>query len=44
MDGLLARDGWHSNLPPPFNVWTDQRDFPTMARRPFHKMWKDLEE
>lgn len=44
MDGLLAKDGWHTKLPPPFNVWTDQRDFPAMAPRSFHKMWKDIEE
>ncbi len=44
LDGLLARDGWHSKLPPPGNVWTDQRDFPAMAPRPFHRMWKDLQD
>ncbi len=44
LDGLLARDGWHTKLPPPFNVWTNERDFPAMAPRPFHKMWNELEE
>lgn len=41
--GLIAKDGWHRKLPPPFNGWTDHRDLQAMARRPFHKMWKDLE-
>ncbi len=44
MNGLMAKNGWCARLPPPFNVWTDQRDFPAMADRPFHKMWKEMEE
>lgn len=44
MNGLLSKEGWCRKLPPPFHVWTDQRDFPAMARRPFHRMWKDMED
>ena len=26
---------------PPFSRWTRQRDFPALARRSFHQLWKD---
>ncbi len=26
---------------PPFSKWTRQRDFPALARRSFHQLWKD---
>ena len=31
--------GWIRRLPPPLKGWTDARDFPPFARRPFHERW-----
>jgi len=39
----VAPGGWHRRAPFPFSAWTRHRDLPVMARRPFRKMWKDLE-
>ncbi len=37
-----ARDGWHRELPGPGSGWTDHRDFPAMAAKPFHQRWEAL--
>lgn len=37
-----ARDGWHRTLPGPGAGWTDHRDFPSMADRPFREQWDEL--
>ena len=39
---LKAKDGWVSKLPAQGKVWTDQRDFPAPAKRPFHARWDEL--
>lgn len=39
---VAAQDGWHRKLPGMASAWTDHRDFPAMADRPFHKRWDDL--
>ncbi|MBN1489856.1 MAG: iron-sulfur cluster-binding protein [Phycisphaerae bacterium] len=38
----LAPRGWHRRAMPPFSIWTKYRDLPVMAKRPFFKMWDDL--
>lgn len=38
--GLLGRGDWVRRLPPPMNAWTDRRDFPAFAARPFRERWK----
>lgn len=37
---LLAKNGWIGKLPGPLSGWTDQRDFPAFAKRPFRERWK----
>ena len=37
-----AEDGWNRRLPGPASAWTQDRDFPAMAERPFHQRWHDL--
>lgn len=40
---FVAREGWIHRLPvAPASHWTDGRDFPALAPRSFHQMWKDL--
>jgi L-lactate dehydrogenase complex protein LldF len=41
--GLLAKDGWHSRLPGLAAGWTAHRDLPALAKKPFHKMWSELD-
>lgn len=41
---LIARDGFVSKLPLDGKVWTDQRDLPAPAKRPFHARWNELNE
>jgi L-lactate dehydrogenase complex protein LldF len=40
---LVSRDGWIRHLPPPLSGWTDHRDFPTLAPKPFSQRWKERE-
>ena len=42
--GLLATDGWHSKLPGLAAGWTAHRDLPALAKKPFYKMWRELNE
>jgi L-lactate dehydrogenase complex protein LldF len=37
---LLSKGNPMSGLPYPFAGWTEQRDFPAVARQPFRKLWK----
>ncbi|HEX3034408.1 MAG TPA: LutB/LldF family L-lactate oxidation iron-sulfur protein [Thermodesulfobacteriota bacterium] len=39
---LLQDNGKIGSLPFPFSGWTDQRDFPAVARTPFRKRWKEI--
>jgi len=36
------QDGWIRRLPLPLGGWTQTRDFPPFARRPFRDRWPDL--
>ena len=36
------QDGWIRRLPLPLGGWTQTRDFPPFARRPFRGRWPDL--
>ncbi len=37
---LVSRGHPFSGMPYPFAGWTERRDFPAVARRPFRKLWK----
>jgi L-lactate dehydrogenase complex protein LldF len=37
-----APDGFHKKLPKPVSGWTDHRDLPAMADRPFHRIWDEI--
>ena len=39
---LFSQDGWIKRLPLPISGWTDKRDFPAFAKKPFRAMWKDI--
>lgn len=41
---LPRRRGWLLWLPPPLNAWTDRRDFPPFAARPFRECWSQENE
>jgi L-lactate dehydrogenase complex protein LldF len=38
---LLLRGGSVKSLPTPMSGWTDSRDFPPLAERSFHELWKE---
>ena len=38
---LLAKEGWLGSLPGRGAGWTDHRDLPAPAAKPFHTRWKD---
>ena len=40
--GPLLEDGKHKHLPRPFSGWTENRDFPPLARKPFRDIWSKL--
>jgi L-lactate dehydrogenase complex protein LldF len=42
--GPLLKDGRFQSLPPPFAGWTENRDFPPLARRSFRSMWREIEK
>lgn len=33
--------GWIRWMPPPLSGWTQSRDFPAFAKKPFHDQWRD---
>jgi L-lactate dehydrogenase complex protein LldF len=37
---LAGKSGRIRSLPPPFDAWTDSRDFPAFARESFRERWK----
>jgi L-lactate dehydrogenase complex protein LldF len=41
---MLGRDGWVTKLPGPLSAWTDQRDFPALARKSFSQRWREGQE
>ncbi|HWP41666.1 MAG TPA: LutB/LldF family L-lactate oxidation iron-sulfur protein [Blastocatellia bacterium] len=42
--GPLLQEGKIERLPFPLNGWTDNRDFPPLARRSFRSKWRDIEK
>ncbi len=38
---ILGNDGWINKLPGPLSGWTEQRDFPTFAKKSFSQRWKE---
>ncbi len=38
---ILKRDGWITRMPPPISGWTDSRDFPAPADKPFGKWFAE---
>jgi len=41
LQGPMLDDGKFKRLPSAFDGWTESRDFPPLAKRPFRSMWKD---
>src|SRR5512133_1467747 len=39
--GVLARDGWITDMPGPLGAWTDSRDFPKFAPKSFQQLWQE---
>ncbi len=39
---LKARNGWIRKLPLDGKAWTNERDFPILAKTPFHRRWPRL--
>jgi hypothetical protein len=37
----LLKDGKFDRLPFIFGGWTENRDFPPLARKSFRRMWRD---
>ena len=44
LQGPLLEDGKLKRLPPPFDGWTENRDFPPIASRSFRDIWADMEK
>jgi L-lactate dehydrogenase complex protein LldF len=42
--GPLLEDGKLKRMPPPLGGWSENRDFPALAKRSFRKMWRELDE
>jgi L-lactate dehydrogenase complex protein LldF len=40
----ITRKGWIRRLPGMAAGWTESRDMPAMAKKPFHKQWSKLIE
>jgi L-lactate dehydrogenase complex protein LldF len=38
---LMGQDGWVGKLPGPLSAWTNQRDFPALARKSFSQRWRE---
>jgi L-lactate dehydrogenase complex protein LldF len=37
--GLMARQGWIRKMPGPLGAWTEERDFPALAKESFQEKW-----
>jgi hypothetical protein len=44
LQGPLMRDGKLESLPFAFGGWTESRDFPPLARKPFRALWREIEK
>jgi L-lactate dehydrogenase complex protein LldF len=44
LQGPMLEDGKLKDLPFAFSGWTQNRDFPALARRSFHSLWRDEEQ
>ncbi|MEK6303202.1 MAG: LutB/LldF family L-lactate oxidation iron-sulfur protein [Acidobacteriota bacterium] len=44
LQGPLLDDGKLKRLPPPFDGWTENRDFPPIARKSFRELWSEMEK
>ncbi len=40
--GPMLKEGKFDSLPMGFSGWTENRDFPPLARKSFHTLWRDL--
>ncbi len=38
---IEAQDDWVARIPPAGNAWTDARDLPLPAPKPFHRLWEE---
>ena len=44
LQGPLMKDGKLEALPFAFGGWTENRDFPPLARKPFRSLWREIEK
>jgi len=44
LQGPLMEDGVIKRLPAPFDGWTENRDFPRLAKKPFRDIWNEMKE
>ena len=42
VQGPLLEDGKLKRMPAPFSGWTENRDFPALAKKSFRKTWREL--
>jgi L-lactate dehydrogenase complex protein LldF len=40
--GPLLEEGKFKRLPPPLSAWTENRDFPPLAKKSFRQIWKEM--
>ena len=44
LQGPLMEDGMIKRLPAPFDGWTENRDFPRLAKKPFRDRWEEMKK